>query len=153
MPRAGVSVAFTAGLAVLVLPQASFAVQVRVTEYFPAQLPGVVASADVRLGLGSHASVAVGVAKLGLAGHSIVEAAGSAEIAGAAVSVTLTVSLPVLVLPHASFAVQVRVTEYLPAQLPGVVASADVRRGAGSHASVAVGVAKPGLAGRSVVVR
>ena len=67
------------------------AVHVRVTEYLPAQLPGVVASADVRLGLGSHASVAVGVAKLGLAGHSIVEAGGSAEIAGAAVSVTFTV--------------------------------------------------------------
>ena len=75
----------------LVFPQASFAVQVRVTEYLPAQLPGVVASADVRLGAGSHASVAVGVAKLGDAGHWIVEAGGSAEIAGADVSVTFTV--------------------------------------------------------------
>ena len=136
----------------LVLPQASFAVQVRVTERFPAQLPGVVASADVRLGLGSHASVAVGVAKLGLAGHSIVVGPGSAEIAGAAVSVTFTVWLAVLLLPQASLAVHVRVTEYFPAQLPGVVASADVRLGAGSQASVAVGVVKLGLAGHSIVV-
>src|SRR5207247_7422898 len=149
---AAVSVTFTVWLAVRLLPQASFAVHVRVTEYFPAQLPGVVASADVRLGAGSHASVAVGVAKLGLAGHSIVVAGGNAEIAGAAVSVTFTVWLAVLVLPQASFAVQVRVTEYFPAQLPGVVASADVRLGLGSHASVAVGVVKLGVAGHSMVL-
>src|SRR5439155_1332591 len=114
-------------------------------------LPGVVASADVRIGVGSHASAAVGVAKLGVAGHSMVLGSGSAEIAGAAVSVTFTVWLAVLVLPQASLAVQVRVTEYLPAQLPGVVASADVRLGLGSHASVAVGVPTPELAGHSIV--
>src|SRR5439155_13357136 len=108
--------------------------------------------ADVRLGAGSHASVAVGVAKLGLAGHSIVQAAGSAEIADVGRAARMKSLLAVLVLPHASFAVQVRVTEYLPAQLPGVVASADVRLGVGSHASVAVGVAKLGLAGHSIVV-
>src|SRR5436309_8818831 len=122
---AAVSVTFTVWLAVLVLPQASFAVHVRVTEYLPAQLPGVVASADVRLGLGSQASVAVGVAKLGLAGHWMVLGSGSAEIAGAAVSVTFTVWLAVLLLPQASFAVQVRVTEYFPARLEGGRGAAD----------------------------
>jgi hypothetical protein len=138
-------------LAVLELPHASVAVQVRVTERFCGQEPGVVTSAKVRVGVPPQASVAVGVPKEGVAGHSIVEGPGSAEITGPVVSVTLMVWLAVLELPHASVAVQVRVTEYFCGQEPGVVTSAKVRVGFASHASVAVGVAKEGVAGHSIV--
>ena len=46
-------------------------------------MPGVVTSANVSVTLGSQASVAVAVAKLGVAGQSIVVGAGNAEITGA----------------------------------------------------------------------
>src|SRR5436309_12558920 len=83
-----VSTTWMAGLAVLLLPQCSVAVQVRVTLEFCGQLPAVVTSAKVSVGLGSQASVAVGVAKDGVAVHSMVVGAGSAEITGATVSTT-----------------------------------------------------------------
>ena len=73
------------------LPQASIAVQVRVTLYSCGQSPGVVTSANVKLGSGSHASVAVGVANTGTAGHSIVVGSGNADISGAVSSITLIV--------------------------------------------------------------
>src|SRR5437899_10527440 len=66
-------------LAVLLLPQASVAVQVRTCA--TGQVPLLV-STKLSAGLGSQASVAVGVAKLGAAGHSIVLGAGSAPITG-----------------------------------------------------------------------
>ena len=59
--------------AVAVLPQASVAVNVLVTVYSLAQVPGVVASVEVIVTV-PQASVAVGVPKLELAGHSIVAA-------------------------------------------------------------------------------
>ena len=68
-------------------------------------------STDVRLGVASQASVAVGVVNTGAPGHAIVDATGSDEIAGGVLSSTLIVWLAVLVLPQASLAVQVRVTE------------------------------------------
>ena len=71
----------------------------------------MVESLKVRLGLGSHASLAVGVVKLGLAGHSIVLGPGNVLISGAWVSCTVMVWLAVLLLWQASVAVQVRVTE------------------------------------------
>ena len=73
------------------LPHASVAVHVRVMVYSFAQVPGVVALVNVNDGEASHASVAVAVAKLGDAGHSIVDAAGSEEITGAVLSSTLIV--------------------------------------------------------------
>src|SRR5881296_1314513 len=85
---------------VLLLPQWSVAVHVRVTEYFCGQLPGVVASAKVSVGVGSHASLAAGVAKLGVAGHSIVLGPGSAVIAGAVVSTSLITWLAVALWPQ-----------------------------------------------------
>src|SRR3989442_9369225 len=94
--------------AVLYFPQGSVAVQVRVTEYFCGQEPGVVTLAKVRVGVPPQASVAVGVAKEGAAGHSMVVGPGSVEMTGAVVSVTLIVWLAVLELPHGSVAVQVR---------------------------------------------
>ena len=68
------------------LPQASIAVQVLVTEYSCGQLPGVVTSAKVS-DFNSQLSVAVGVAKDGVPGHSTVVGAGSAEITGGVSSV------------------------------------------------------------------
>ena len=67
---------------------------------FCGQLPGVVASLNVSVGAGSQASVAVGVAKLGVAGHSIVLGPGSVEIVGAVVSTMLITWLAVLELPQ-----------------------------------------------------
>src|SRR5207247_1414518 len=119
-----VSTTCTVWLAVLVLPHPSFAVQVRVTLYAWAQLPGVVTSANVTVGLVSQASVAVGLLNVGVAGHWIVCAGPTPEITGGVVSTTCTVWLAVLVLPQASFAVHVRVTSYAWAPLPGAVTSA-----------------------------
>ena len=63
-------------------------------------------------GEASHASVAVAVANAGADGHSMVLAAGSEKITGAVLSSTEIVCDDVEELPHASVAVQVRVTEY-----------------------------------------
>ena len=54
------------------LPQWSVAVQVRVTLYDCGQLPGVVASLNVTVGLWSHSSDTVGAGNTGVAGHSMV---------------------------------------------------------------------------------
>src|SRR6185295_11739451 len=134
------------------LPQASVAVQVRVTEYSLAQVPGVVASAKVSAGDASQASVAVAVAKLGDEVHSMVEGAGREAITGAVLSSTAIVCEAVEEFPQASVAVQVRVTEYSPVQVPGVVASAKVSAGDASQASVAVAVAKLGDEVHSIVL-
>ena len=68
------------------LLQASVAVHVLVTLYDPAQRPGVVTSADVRVNALPQASIAVATANTGVAGQSIVEGAGSAAITGAVIS-------------------------------------------------------------------
>src|SRR6266498_2823485 len=151
MTGAVLSVTLMIWLAVLELPHGSVAVHVRVTEYFCGQEPGVVTSAKVRVGVPPHASVAVGVVNEGVAGHSMVEGPGSAEMTGPVLSSTLMVWLAVLELPHGSVAVQVRVTEYFCGQEPGVVTSAKVRVGDPPQASVAVGVAKLGIVGHSIV--
>src|SRR5215472_14036292 len=119
---------------------------------FCGQLPGVVTSANDSVGAESQASVAVAVAKLGVAGHSIVLGAGRLEIAGAFVSAMWITWLAVLVLPQWSTAVQVRVMVEFCGQLPGVVTSLNVSVGFGSQASVAVGVAKLGVPGHSIVL-
>ena len=58
-----------------------------------------------------QASVAVAVAKLGVAGQEIVLGAGKSEITGAVLSITLIVCDAVDAFPQASVAVQVLVTE------------------------------------------
>src|SRR6185436_5091919 len=133
-------------------PQASVAVQVRVTEYSLAHVPAVVVLTKVNDGELSHASVAVAVANEGVAGHSIVLGAGSEEITGAVLSSTEIVCDAVDEFPQASVAVQVRVTEYSLAHVPAVVVLTKVRDGEASHASVALAVAKPGVAGHSIVL-
>jgi TATA-box binding protein (TBP) (component of TFIID and TFIIIB) len=148
-----VSCTWIVWLALLLLPQASVAVQVRVTLYEPAQAPGVVTSADVRVNALPQASEAVATANTGVFGQSIVAGDGKEAITGAVTSCTLIVWLALLLLPQASVAVQVRVTLYEPAQAPGVVTSADVKDGEASQLSVAVATAKLGVAGQSMVVR
>src|SRR5678816_1022166 len=102
-------------------------------------------------GLGSGKLVAVGVAHTGVASQSIVVAPGSVEIVGGVTSCTLITCVAVVVLPHASVAVHVLVILNEPAQAPGVVTSAKVSAGLGSHRSVAVGVAHTGVASQSIV--
>jgi hypothetical protein len=58
----------------------------------------VVTSAKVIVGLASHASEAVGVLKLGVAGHSMVALLPTPLISGAVVSCTVMVWLAVLLL-------------------------------------------------------
>src|SRR5438552_17677729 len=89
---------WTVWLAVELLPQSSVAVQVRVTSDFPVHMPCVVTSPYATLVLASHASVAVGVLNVGVAGHWIVCAGPTPEITGAVVSTTCTTWLAVLVL-------------------------------------------------------
>jgi hypothetical protein len=125
------------------------AVQVRVTLYSCGHVPGVVTSLKVSDGVPSQASVAVGVVNEGVAGHSTEPGAGKLLITGAVVSVTLIVCDAVEALPQSSTAAQVRVTLYSCGQDPGVVTSLKVRNGVASHASVAVGVVKDGVAGHS----
>jgi hypothetical protein len=96
-------------LAVLEFPYRSVAVHVRVTLWEPAHCPAVVASTNVSVGLASHASLAVAVAKLGAAGQSIVLGAGSAAITGASLSITITCCVQVAFRPCASVTVQVTV--------------------------------------------
>jgi hypothetical protein len=80
----------------------------------------------------------------------MVEGAGNAAITGAVTSCTVTVCEAVVVFPTASFAVQVRVTLYEPAQAPGVVTSAEVKL-VTAQLSEAVGVLKTGVAGQFIV--
>ena len=71
-------------------PHASVAVHVLVMEYSFGHEPGIVTSANVKVGV-PQLSVAVGVVHDGLPEHSIVVGAGNAEITGGVVSSTLIV--------------------------------------------------------------
>src|SRR5688572_8717725 len=136
-------------VAVAVLPQASVAINVLVTVYSLAQVPGVEASVDV-IATVPQASVAVGVPNDGVKGHSIVAAAGIVVNTGAVLSSTVIVCVAVAVLPQASVAINVLVTVYSLAQVPGVEASVDVIATV-PQASVAVGVPNDGVKGHSIV--
>ena len=72
--------------AVELFPQASVAIQVRVTLYDPVQAPGVVISEEVSVNALPQASVAVATANSGVEGQLIVVEAGNAEITGAVIS-------------------------------------------------------------------
>jgi len=71
---------------------------------------------------------------------------------GEVMSRTTMVPLQVAVFPQSSVAVHVRVTLYVPAHDPGVVASVNVIVTVASHASVAVGGVNTGTAGQSIGV-
>ena len=66
--------------------QASVAVHVLVMLYAPAQAPGVVTSADVKVNAEPQRSVADATANTGVAGQSMVVGAGKASITGAVIS-------------------------------------------------------------------
>jgi len=136
--------------AVAVLPQASVAVHVLVMENSPAQRPGVVTSAKLKLAV-LQASLAVGVLNTGVTVHSIVMLAPTPLITGAVLSSTVIVCAAVAVLPQASVAVHVLVMEYSPAQRPGVVTSAKLKL-AVPQASLAVGVLNTGVTVHSIVM-
>ena len=87
--------------AVVILPDASFAVQVLVIEYEPAQLPWVLTSTKVKVTL-PHKSLAVAWVNTGIAGQSMVLSAGKAAITGGVVSITLMVIVAVSQLPEPS---------------------------------------------------
>ena len=73
-----------------------------------------------------QASVAVGVPNDGVSGHSMVAAAGTEVNTGAVLSVTVITCEAVAVLPQASVAINVLVTVYSLAQVPGVLHHVDV---------------------------
>ena len=111
----------------------------------PGQLPGVVASLKVMATLGSQASVAVAIPKVGIAVQLTGDATEGHVSDGGVKSCTEIVRLQEEVLPQSSVAVQLRVTLKLAGQLPGVVASLNVMITLGSQASVAVAVPKLGM--------
>ncbi len=139
-------------IAVDELPQPSTAVHFLLITYDPAQAPGVVISMNVRVTPLPQLSVAVATANTGAAGQKIVLGAGKPAITGEEKSCTLIVCDAVAELPHPSVAVHVRFSEYAPAQLPGVITSADVSVNALPHASTTVGVVNTGGLGQLMVV-
>src|SRR6185503_19281685 len=142
-------------LAVLVFPQESLAVQVRVIEYSFVQVPSVRTSWNVRVGLPSQASFTPGVTKSSFPEHSMDLGAGRLEMTGAFVSWTEMVWEQVAVLPQSSVAVQVRLTAYLilppEPQLPGRFSSEWVRL-TPPQRSLASGSGKLGMFGQSIVL-
>jgi len=116
----------------------------------PEQDPGVVTSTKVIVTLTSHASVAVGGTNVGTAGQLIGVVCGTQVIVGGVISRTTTTPVQVAVFPQSSVAVQVRVTLYVPAQDPAVVASTNIMVTVASHASVAVGGVNTGVAGQLI---
>jgi hypothetical protein len=96
----------------LVLPQASVAIHVLVSEKVPAQLPSTVVSGPNCVTVAElQLSLAVGAVNVGDAGQSIVASAPALPITGGVTSCTVMVWVRVpLVLPQASVAIQARVS-------------------------------------------
>src|SRR3989442_12449890 len=119
---------------------------------YTALFRAVVTSAKVSVGLASQAWVAVGVAKLGVAVHSMVVGAGRAEITGAFFFLMIRPPPGSPLFPYTTLSRSVRVTSWFCGQLPAVVTSAKVSVGLASQASVAVGMAKQDVAVHSMYV-
>ena len=100
----------------------------------------------------SQASVAVGGTNTGTAGQLIGVVCATQVMVGGVTSRTTIVRLQVAVFPQSSVAVQVRVTLYVPAHEPCVVASLKVIATVASHASVAVGATNTGTDGQLIGV-
>jgi hypothetical protein len=136
-------------LHVVVFPQSSVAVHVRVVLYVPVHVPGVDASTKVMVTEASQASVAVGGINTGNAGQLTGVVCAKQISVGGAISRTTIVPLHVAIFPQSSVAVQVRVVLYVPVHVPGVDASTKVISTVASQASVAVGDVNTGNAGQS----
>lgn len=134
-----------------ILPHASVAVHVLVTEYSPAHGPGKVWSLKTRLTAPPQPSLAVAVAKDGVAGHWITEGAGNEEITGAVLSSTIMVCEAVDELPQPSVDVQVLLTEYSCGHAPRVVTSWNESVAPLPQPSELVAIAKDGIAGQNIV--
>ena len=136
-------------------PQASRNTQVRVILYSWGHTPlGVVTVEEIdTTGLGSQASLASGIPKTGVAGHSIVVFDGQNVIVGDSLSVTVIVcEQGADTFPQASRKTQVRVTLYSCGQSPGAVTIEETDiTGAVSQTSLAVGIPNSGVAGHSIV--
>lgn len=126
-------------------PQSSVAVQVRVILYDAGHIPGMTASENVMVTVGSHASIAVGDANTGTAGQLIGEAWFEHTITGGVISCTKIVWLQVDVFPQSSVADQVRLIMLPFTHDPGIITSENVKDTFGSQLSIAV--AKPVLEG------
>lgn len=151
MTGATVSVTMIVCDVVEVFPHSSTAVHIFSTEYDPAHAPGVVIFTDVSVTV-LQASVADGVANDGAPSVQLtVVTPGNGPRTGAVLSSTLMVCEAVELFPHESVAVHVLVTEYSPVQDPGVVTSLCVQVTVPPHASFAIGVAKTGNDGHSIV--
>src|SRR5256885_1140781 len=110
MPGGVVSTTVTVWLHSAWLPQASFAVQVRVAENVVPHSPFVTVPTTVTAGFPSQSSFAVGASNVQAVTHSTF--LGCAQVMlGGVVSTTVTVWLHSAWLPQASFAVQVCVAE------------------------------------------
>jgi hypothetical protein len=96
--------------------------------------------------------VAVAGIQTGTAGQLIGVVGLKQVIVGGVLSLTTIVALHVAVLLQSSVAVHVRVTLYVPAQEPCVVASDDVIVSVASQASVAVGATHVGTVGQLIGV-
>src|ERR1051326_3814880 len=134
-------------LALAVLPHASMAVQVRVTVLVLPQ-PLIVVSAELRVAV-PHVSPAIGVLNTGGFGHWIVCGPPTPLMVGGGVSMTVIGWLAWAVLPHASIAVQTRVTVLVLPQ-PLIVISTELRV-AVPHVSPGVGVLNTGGFGHWIV--
>ena len=97
-------------LQVAVFPQSSVAVHVRVVLYVFGHEPGVDASENVMVTLGSQASVAVGGVNTGVAGQLIGVVWATQVMVGGVISWTTIVALHVAVFKQSSVAVHVLVT-------------------------------------------
>src|SRR5215471_19321953 len=99
----------------------------RLTVYFPGQLPGVVVSGPCVTVTGPlQLSLATTPASFGggiCEAHDTVTSAGHWVITGALVSLTVIVWVQLALLLQESLAMYVRLTVYFPGQLPGVIVS------------------------------
>ena len=132
----------------MLLPQPSFAVQIRVIMFVQPTVFVVVCTLGVITP--AQASVNTGTLKFGVAGHSIVALAPCAVVtAGEVVSTTVITWLRFVLLPQPSFAVQVRVMRFVQPTVFVVVWTLGVITPA--QASVNTGAVKFGVAGHSIV--
>src|SRR4029078_276194 len=93
-----------------VFPQSSIAVHVLVTLYSCGHEPGMVSSVKLTSTVPSHASMAVGVPKVGVVPHSIGLTTTGHDMTGGVLSCTTIVLLHCDVFPQSSIAVHVLVT-------------------------------------------
>jgi hypothetical protein len=136
----------------LVLPQSSVAVQVRVMVLSCGQVPATVTSVKLTAGETSQASLAVADPVLAgsvLAVHSIVTSGGQ-DIEGGALSSIWIVCVQLLELPQSSVAVHVLVITPPAAQPPGPTESVKFVVGVASQLSDVVGL--PVFAGSVLAV-